>query len=116
MNGVSRALSCQLLNLSNQHRQVGVGEAYLWCRNAVVPDVGWHVLVVRKCWGEGYIVRVRKVVVPVQALFAPINFIAIGRDQGRIKVQLFSDPQSNAAGEEELPFGQPGVWAVGPDP
>jgi hypothetical protein len=105
----------QFFNLSNQSWQVRTGEAHLRCRDAVVSDVGWNMLVMRKCWSEYWIVRVRKVVVPVQSFFAPIDFVAIGRNQSRIKVQFFSDTQSNLVGEEKLSFGKPCIRAVGLD-
>jgi hypothetical protein len=38
----------KFFNLSNEHRQIGTGETYLRCRNAVVLHVRWDMLMMRK--------------------------------------------------------------------
>ena len=53
--------SWDFFNLSNKHREIRSIETDLRRRNAVVLDVWGHMLVMRKCWCQIRVVRMRKV-------------------------------------------------------
>src|SRR5574341_2503318 len=64
-----------LFDLLNEHGKIRALKAHIWGRNAVMLDVGWNVLVVRQRRGQRRIFRVGKIIVPIQALVAPIDFV-----------------------------------------
>lgn len=60
------------------------------------------------------VVRMRKVVVPIQPFFAPMNFIAISSNQSSVEIQFFSEAQAEALLKENLAFRYTGVSAFRP--
>ncbi len=60
------------------------------------------------------ILRVGKVIVPVESFTPKVDLISIRRDQSRIEIQFLPQAQSNTTGKEYFPFRNTRVSAIGP--
>jgi hypothetical protein len=54
----------------------------------------------------------REVIVPVKPFFAAIDFVPLGDDQSRVKINFLPYPQSQAISEEDFAFGNTCVRAI----
>lgn len=70
-------------------------ELYLRRWNAMMLHIRWYMLMMRKGRGKRGITGVWKIIIPIQAFFAPVNFMSVRSDQAGLKVQFFSQPQAN---------------------
>ncbi len=78
----------------------------------MVFNIGWHMLMMWECACQGFIVGMRKVIVPVKSSLPAINFIAIGCDQACVKIQFFPMTQADTRSKKSLPFRCACIWAI----
>lgn len=76
-------------NFSNEKRKVVLVKMKIWCRNAMMFDVGRDMLVMRMSGLQRRIVGMRLVVVPILLVSPKIDFVAIGLDAFSSKIKQF---------------------------
>lgn len=92
------------LNFADQEGEVGVSEAEIRRGDAIVFDVGRHMLVVWMRAGQRWIVWVRGGVVPVELLLTLPHFIRIGHDPLAGKIKTLIHPHHNILVELDVAF------------
>ncbi|RME50782.1 MAG: hypothetical protein D6796_02285 [Caldilineae bacterium] len=79
------------LNLRNQKGQVWRSKGQFWSRDSMVLYVWRNMFVVRKCCCQNRVIRMRKIVVPVQSCILAIHFVSIRGDETGFKINLLTD-------------------------
>ena len=117
------------LDLFDEERLVGTGEAQVGGWDTMVLDVGRHVLVVGVGTSQRRVIRVRKRVVPVKLLFARIgcpailscsgeigiirrdmgtrDLVAIAFDDSQLEIEVLLHAEDNVLFEDKHPFYSP---------
>src|SRR5215472_10721251 len=68
------AQSCDdLFNLLKKYRQIWAHETHFWCRDTIVLDIWWYMLVMRERRHQCRIIWMWKVVIPIQSLVMSIH-------------------------------------------
>lgn len=60
-------------------------------------NVGWNVLVMRESSNQGLVIRMRKIIVPIEAFVPAIYFVALRCNDACLKIYLFPNAQSDTA-------------------
>jgi hypothetical protein len=90
--------------LPNQERQVQPRKRNLWCRNAMMLDVGGNVFVMRMGSGQYRIVGMPGGIIPPHPFPGTVQLIAVAADRSTIQVEQFPHAERIAARECQLTF------------
>jgi hypothetical protein len=81
----------EISDLVEDVRQVGPLKAELGRRDSIPLDVWWDVFVMGEAGGQGSVLRMGEIVVPVEPLVASIDLVTVGRDQAVGEVDLLAE-------------------------
>ena len=115
MSGSRSGVCCsatELRNLLQQYGQIRPAETHRRRGDAVMPDVRWHMFVMRKGRSQCRIVRMGEIIIPKQPVFAPARSVPIRGDETCFEINFLSNPQPDPVPEEHFPFRNARVRTV----